>query len=177
MWGRSVGYKLSSSFPLFSYALYSEDRDDRRIAATILRKSISYYKINGGITELNYFSQGYFVDNVSLVDHYSGVNSSLWNFRSLMMYYYFDFIKEENISLPSENHDFEFFVSALNAKLYSNDGTVFIENNEVYKKEKIKKNKKCDYFFELIFKIPRRKVKNKKRNQYKVISSKNDMYR
>lgn len=85
--GRSVCYRMAAPAPIISGALLLPEEISPGLALNVLDKTWCYFIKNDA---LNYgtVSQGYFKNDLRLLDSYSGTGSCLWSLRSLIVAFY-----------------------------------------------------------------------------------------
>lgn len=106
-YGRSVIYRLAHSCPLVANVDITEDS---AISCYVMNSNYSHFSLQGSFDH-GRVSYGYHKDNLNYMDDYSGIHSSLWAFRSLVLAFYlkdqgkFKFVNE-NKQLPIEVSDY-----------------------------------------------------------------------
>lgn len=108
--GRSVCYRLAAPAPIVSAALIAPEEISPGFALRTLDLTWSHFVENDAIKQ-GKLTQGYFDDDLSLLDGYSGAGSCLWSLRSLIIAFYVDnYIplwdaKEEMLPIEHSNFD------------------------------------------------------------------------
>ncbi|WP_299782662.1 DUF2264 domain-containing protein [uncultured Formosa sp.] len=107
--GRSICYRMAAPAPIISGAILLPDEISPGFAINALDATWNYFIENNAL-EYGTVTQGYFKNNLSILDPYTGTGSCLWSLRSLIVAFYADkYIplwdsKKEN--LPIQNSDF-----------------------------------------------------------------------
>ena len=108
MMGRSVCYRVAAPAPIIAGAVLSPDIIPTGLALNALDSTWKYFILNDGIKD-GKVTQGFFKDDLSLLDSYSGAGSCLWSLRSLIVAFY----ANNKISLfKSEIHPFPIDISS-----------------------------------------------------------------
>lgn len=116
MMGRSVCYRLAAPSPIISAALISPKEISPGVALRTLDATWIHFTKNNALQD-GKLTQGYYEDDLRLLDDYSGAGSCLWSLRSLIVAFYVDkslqiFAAEEQL-LPIEESNFEITNSAI----------------------------------------------------------------
>ncbi|MBL4829925.1 MAG: DUF2264 domain-containing protein [Aliivibrio sp.] len=118
--GRSACYRLAASAPLLAAADYGGDSVSIGEAKRAFRVSMEYFIVNGALKN-GAPTQGLFDDDARLIDNYSGPASCLWSLRALNIALYcgdsIDLWQATEELLQIEKSDFEFDITAINAKI------------------------------------------------------------
>lgn len=108
--GRSVCYRLAAPAPIVSSALIVPDQISTGAALRTLDVTWSHFIKNNALKN-GKITQGYYEDDLRLLDGYSGAGSCLWSLRSLVVAFYVDeyipILEAEERPLPIEKSDFE----------------------------------------------------------------------
>lgn len=110
MMGRSTCYRLAAPAPIISAALINPKEVSPGFALRTLDLMWIHFIKNNAL-QGGKLTQGYYEDDLRLLDRYSGAGSCLWSLRSLIVAFYVDkevslwSAKEE--PLPIEDSDFE----------------------------------------------------------------------
>jgi len=108
--GRSVCYRLAAPAPIVSSALIVQDEISTGLALRTLDATWMHFIKNNALQE-GKLTQGYYEDDLRLLDGYSGTGSCLWSLRSLVVAFYVDkylpLLNAEEESLPIEESNFK----------------------------------------------------------------------
>ncbi|MBN1312546.1 MAG: DUF2264 domain-containing protein [Anaerolineae bacterium] len=109
MTGRSICYRMAAPAPLIAAATKGMDSIRSGMARRALDCVWRYFVKNGAV-QRGMITQGYWHEDVSLLDSYSGPGSSLWSTRSLTLAFYnpphSDFWTAPPETLPVEQSDY-----------------------------------------------------------------------
>lgn len=108
--GRSVCYRLAAPAPIVSAALINPLDISTGSALRTLDLTWMHF-IQNNVLKDGKLTQGYYEDDVRLLDSYSGAGSCLWSLRSLIIAFYIDekipFWTAEQKPIPIDKFDFE----------------------------------------------------------------------
>ncbi|WP_179019464.1 DUF2264 domain-containing protein [Winogradskyella forsetii] len=108
--GRSVCYRLAAPAPIVTSALIAPEEISAGFALRTLDLTWSHFIKNDALQE-GKLTQGYYKDDLRLLDGYSGAGSCLWSLRSLIVAFYVDkyipLFKTQEEILPIETSDFK----------------------------------------------------------------------
>lgn len=135
IFGRSCCYKFAAAVPFLCKALSSNDKSDLAQAHKANQLIWRFYSKQDGLKNGN-MTQGYFGDDVDLLENYSGRASALWGLRSLslsLMAFYGTAIESDHICFPIEKEDFSLSLKhigfTLKGKKETGEIIVFIHKN------------------------------------------------
>lgn len=108
--GRSVCYRLAAPAPIISAALINPEEISPGFAIRALDLTWTHFIENNALQD-GKLTQGYYENDLRILDVYSGTGSCLWSLRSLIVAFYVDefiplWIAKEEL-LPIEKSDFE----------------------------------------------------------------------
>ncbi|MBY7962947.1 DUF2264 domain-containing protein [Vibrio fluvialis] len=175
--GRSIIYRLAHSCPLFAHASISGNSD---LSIRVLKDNYRFFTSKGAFRN-GRLSYGYFGDAPSYLDDYSGVHSSLWGFRSLILAFYLNAknhlcFDPEGCCLPIEKNSYvkKFFDGAIVISGDKETGITQIKS-ELIKAEKYDRPLIKNIFkIILFFRFPKQ---GKRREFYKnIFDSQNGFY-
>jgi hypothetical protein len=134
IYGRSCSYRFAASVPFLCKALTTCKSEDLRFAHKANENIWRFYASKNGLQSGN-MTQGYFAQDVDLLENYSGRASSLWGLRSLslsLLAFYDKPIDSSDVKMPVELGDFEvnFKSININVKGYSKTGEVVVSLNQ-----------------------------------------------
>ncbi|OZV68533.1 DUF2264 domain-containing protein [Winogradskyella aurantia] len=121
--GRSVCYRLAAPAPIVSSALIAPKEISTGLALRTLDVTWMHFVENNAVQN-GKLTQGYYEDDLRLLDGYSGAGSCLWSLRSLIVAFYIDgllpLMDAEEEALPVELSSFSVTNSTLNWTLKGN---------------------------------------------------------
>ncbi|MDI7259296.1 MAG: DUF2264 domain-containing protein [Thermodesulfobacteriota bacterium] len=145
MLGRSICYRMAASAPMIAGYL----QDPSMIAAGLAQRALDAiwtYFISKGAVNQGRIAQGYFGDDLRLLDNYSGPASCLWGLRSLVLAFYCPkdspFWTTPASPLPVEVSDYCITIPSIGWKVKGIKETqeVIIETGKIEKKRGAIKN-------------------------------------
>jgi hypothetical protein len=108
--GRSVCYRLAAPAPIVTSALIAPDEISAGLALRTLDVTWMHFIKNNALQD-GKLTQGYYEDDLRLLDGYSGAGSCLWSLRSLIVAFYVDkhlpLFETEEKQLPVESSNFK----------------------------------------------------------------------
>jgi hypothetical protein len=111
--GRSICYRIAAPAPLIAAAVRKLDSVSSGMARRALDCVWKYFISKGAVCH-GKVTQGYWLDDMSLLDNYSGPGSGLWSLRSLVLAFYCppdsDFWMAPLEKLPIEQGDYKVFI-------------------------------------------------------------------
>ena len=121
--GRSVCYRLAAPAPIVSSALIAPSEISVGTAIRTLDLTWRHFIQNNALQN-GKVTQGYYKDDLRLLDGYSGAGSCLWSLRSLIVAFYVNktlplFEAEESL-LPVEKSDFEITNKTIGWTIFGN---------------------------------------------------------
>ncbi|CAM3346812.1 DUF2264 domain-containing protein [Zobellia roscoffensis] len=110
MMGRSVCYRMAAPSPIIAGSLLNQEVVSSGEALRALDYTWSYFISNEAVSG-GKVTQGFYSDDLSILNSYSGAGSCLWSLRSLITAFYVDakinLLDAEPQKLPVEIGDFE----------------------------------------------------------------------
>ncbi|WP_211222933.1 DUF2264 domain-containing protein [Gelidibacter mesophilus] len=110
MMGRSVCYRLAAPSPIISATILSPNEISLGFAMRTLDLTWIHFIENNALQD-GIMTQGYYDDDLRILDNYSGTGSCLWSLRSLIVAFYVDrsrpLFKADEQLLPVEVSNFE----------------------------------------------------------------------
>ncbi|MBP1841704.1 DUF2264 domain-containing protein [Formosa algae] len=107
--GRSICYRMAAPAPIISGALLVPEDISPGFALNALDVTWNYFIENNAL-EYGTVTQGYFKNNLSILDPYTGTGSCLWSLRSLIVAFYVDkqvpLWSVKKVPLPIQESDF-----------------------------------------------------------------------
>lgn len=107
--GRSICYRMAAPSPIITGAVLLPNEISPGLALKTLDATWSYFIKNNAL-EFGTVTQGYFEDDLSILDSYSGTGSCLWSLRSLIVAFYANnyipLWNSKKEQLPIEKSDF-----------------------------------------------------------------------
>ncbi|MGJ5643140.1 DUF2264 domain-containing protein [Formosa sp. S-31] len=107
--GRSVCYRMAAPSPIIAGAILLPNEISPGFALNTLDATWSFFIAKNALKN-GKVTQGYFEDDLSLLDSYSGAGSCLWSLRSLVLAFYADkhisLFNSEKELLPVQISDF-----------------------------------------------------------------------
>ncbi len=85
--GRSICYRMAASVPVLAGYLQEPPMVEAGLARRALDVLWTYFILKGGVSQ-GRITQGYFRDDLRILDNYSGPASCLWGLRSLVLAFY-----------------------------------------------------------------------------------------
>lgn len=159
--GRSVCYRLAAPAPIISAALISPEEISPGVALRTLDLTWIHFIKNNALQD-GKLTQGYYEDDLRVLDVYSGAGSCLWSLRSLIVAFYIDksiqlFDAEEQL-LPIEKTNFEITNDAIGWTLIGDKAqqkiSLKIEKNFGHKPYDLLEYSYINKFKEFVFKRP-----------------------
>lgn len=138
MMGRSVCYRGAAPAPIVAGAILSPEIISPGLALNAMDSSWKYFIENNAL-KAGKVTQGFFKEDLSLLDGYSGAGSCLWSLRSLILSFYADskisFFENPKEPLPIEISDYVVRNNIIGWKIIGNNksGKILleIENNDL----------------------------------------------
>ena len=143
--GRSICYRMAASVPVLAAYLQEPPMIEAGLARRALDVLWTYFILKGGVLQ-GRVSQGYFGEELRLLDNYSGPASCLWGLRSLVLAFYCPedspFWNNPPIPLPIEVSDYHITVPSIGWEIKGIKETqeVIIETGRLGKKKERIKN-------------------------------------
>lgn len=108
--GRSVCYRLAAPAPIVTSALIAPEEISAGTALRTLDLTWAHFVKNNALQK-GKLTQGYYNDDLRLLDGYSGAGSCLWSLRSLIVAFYVDkyipLFNAQEDKLPIETSDYK----------------------------------------------------------------------
>ncbi|WP_169514447.1 DUF2264 domain-containing protein [Gelidibacter mesophilus] len=138
MMGRSVCYRAAAPAPIVAGAILSPEVIPPGLALNALDSTWKYFIENNAIKQ-GKVTQGFFEDDLSLLDGYSGAGSCLWSLRSLIVSFYADskisLFESNSQPLPIDISDYQVSNKTIGWTIMGNKdaGTIELEidNNDL----------------------------------------------
>lgn len=183
MMGRSVCYRAATPAPIVAGAILSPNVIPPGLALNALDSTWKYFIENNAIKE-GKVTQGFFQNDLSLLDGYSGAGSCLWSLRSLIISFYADskisFFESERQPLPIEISDYNITNEIIGWKISGNkkNQTILLEikNNGLDTIYPIIKYGIINEFKELILRRPSRPDNHKALYDNRFYSNQNQIF-
>jgi len=161
--GRSVCYRLAAPAPIVTSALIAPEEISTGTALRTLDLTWSHFIRNDALQK-GKLTQGYYNDDLRLLDGYSGAGSCLWSLRSLIVAFYVDkyihLFKTQEEILPIETSDFKIENKTIGWTIIGNNNnqkiSLLIEKNIDNKSYKLKKHSFKNRLREFFLKNPYR---------------------
>jgi hypothetical protein len=178
MIGRSICYRMAAPAPLVAAAI----KKSERISAGMARRALGCvweYFIKQGAVHHGKITQGYWREDIALLDNYSGPGSSMWSIRSLVLAFYSppgsDFWEAPLEELPIEKDDYDVLIPETGWKITGCRVTREVQitqfdNPEVSSKE-VKKLSYLNRFLIFVLGLPYRTEKRFPRYEARTYSS------
>lgn len=184
MMGRSVCYRAAAPAPIVAGAILSPEVISPGLALNALDSTWKYFIENNAVKE-GKVTQGFFQDDLSLLDGYSGAGSCLWSLRSLIIAFYADskisLFDSESQPLPIEISDYKVKNDIIGWTILGDKdaGTIFLEinNNDLDTIYPIIKYGLKNEFKELILRRPSRPDNHKALYENRFYSNQNLIFK
>jgi hypothetical protein len=177
--GRSICYRMAAPSPLIAAATKQMNGVSSGIARRALDCVWKYF-IKMGAIHHGKITQGYWQEDLSLLDNYSGPGSSLWSTRSLALAFYSPpcsrFWTEPLENLPVEQNDYTVLIPEINweirgSKLTKEIQIIKINNADNFFKKDEEKNSVFTRFLVFVLGLPYRSQDKHNRNKLHQYSS------
>jgi len=163
MMGRSVCYRLATPAPIVSSALIIPDDITEGFALRTLDATWMHFVENNALQH-GTLTQGYYEDDLRLLDGYSGAGSCLWSLRSLVVAFYvkkyLPLLEAEEKPLPIEESNFEITNKTIGWTIIGDKSnqriSLQIERNVANKSYKLLEYSNTDKIKEFLLKRPSR---------------------
>lgn len=161
--GRSICYRLAAPSPIIAGSLVNPDQISTGLAKRTLELTWGHF-INKNALKDGKVTQGYYQDDLRLLDGYSGAGSCLWSLRSLIVAYYIDneinLFDSQTELLPIEKSNFNISNNVIGWTLSGNksDYNIKLEilKNKMNKPIKLKNYSTYSRIKEMIYQRPNR---------------------
>ena len=126
MMGRSVCYRMAAPSPIISASLINQKSISQGVALRALESTWSDFILNDALFA-GKVTQGFYANDLSVLDPYSGAGSCLWSLRSLITAFYVD--SKTNLfdvtqqKLPIEKGDYQIKNNKINWIISGEKGT------------------------------------------------------
>ena len=181
--GRSVCYRVAAPAPIVAGSILSPEIIPPGLALNALDSTWKYFIENNAIKE-GRVTQGFFEDDLSLLDGYSGAGSCLWSLRSLVIAFYADskisLFESKREPLPIEVSDYEITNDIIDWKISGIKKTqkiiLEVKNNDLDTVYPISKYGLKNELLELIFRYPNRPNNHKALYENRFYSNQNLLF-
>jgi hypothetical protein len=181
--GRSICYRMAAPAPLIAAAMQEVDSIGAGVARRALDCVWSYFLGKGGVHR-GTITQGYWQEDIRLLDDYSGPGSSLWATRSLVLAFYnppdsgFWTVPPEN--LPIEEGSYVVSIPEIQWEIRGSAQTKEIQVVKLNKIGIIDKQVKSPFFFRrfltTVLGLPYRSPDGYASNELRVYSSRHPFW-
>jgi len=162
IFGRSCCYRYAAAVPFLCKALVSGNTGDLKFAHKANQAIWQYYTQNNGLNN-GCMTQGYFEEDVDLLENYSGRASSLWGLRSLslsLLAFHNQDVISDDVKLPVEENDFHRYLPhigfILDGRQETGEILITIEKNIANKESRFRKRSWLIKTLEKVFSRPLR---------------------
>jgi hypothetical protein len=176
--GRSICYRMAAPAPLIAAATKEMNSISSGMARRALDCIWKYFIIKGAVHR-GIITQGYWQEDLSLLDNYSGPGSSLWSTRSLTLAFYnpphSNFWMAPIEDLPIERANYKVLIPEIQWEIIGFKNTREVQIIKVSRTdalpEKVKKISLRDRFIIYVLRLPFRALNSDDRNELRTYSS------
>nr|WP_252736924.1 DUF2264 domain-containing protein [Zobellia galactanivorans] len=184
MMGRSVCYRMAVPSPIIAASLLNQEVVSPGEALRALDYTWSYFISNGALSK-GKVTQGFYSDDLSVLNLYSGAGSCLWSLRSLVTAFYVDsktnLLEVEPQKLPVEIEDFQLRNDRIDWVISGDQetGVITLEilSNPLEPVLGLKPYSNWDAFLEILWQYPHRPNNKKALYENRFYTSENKLFR